>query len=1054
MKLDIRDIQKRVRSLSESAPRYRPVPIIYESAKNDNVRDCLYMIENWNTALPKDGAEIERLLDLFETVCDYGHEGQIIKAATTISEDAIPKIRDGKQTKTYIKRKLGHLKSKVSTRMQNNVSDALEKMGDARAKAKSNFNKNVGDIKNRVKKDVNRINPKKLVKENAIYRACDMITEAADKCIHCDRLIQNYNNLSRRFNIDKIITENYINGTYDTTIMLCQLVDTYNMRNKTKINAVMETALYGMTKLGYHPDPQEIIRATTDYYLMKENGVEDCKAILKFATFFDESDIKSAAGYILENHEFEKKQQRRLLCESFMNEYYTPVFKSPSDINVQRLNATWSSLVDILGPYGRSDTYYNSMEYGKSCVFFTAGLVQAWLYGFGEYKKMQGYPSINIEITPLNFDGMMDRFINAIYTTNYPQTTEYEGRKFWKDSAIQGRFNLLRVRPDKDALNGEEARAKCVSIIRDAIEKGLKERGFDSVYEVGSDQYGYVFIMYKFEEAKRMRDMLDSEVAKEGSVDAAIRDYASFTSKHRDLLINEEAKDPNEETSKFQKIVNDFKQSDEDHKENKLVSLIKKLYTKNVGNVIEGTPNFLTFIRGVFVLGTYAIHPICGAIVTIADYFISMGFKRDETQKMLKAFENEKNKTDKKIETEKDPEKKERLQEYYESLDKAYEKIDEYYESLLTDAEIDQKYDDNSTAKDTFKSIIDDKSEEKGSKKSDSDFNFDDDDDDWDFDDDFLDESAVLAFIPLIEKTVRTDYYPILDRLNIKEHYESIPSAMLPEFARFSVQFPQLLDPNEYKNILESTREELKTNSIKDIGKKYCLIDSISESLNILSEGIKPINCTDIFEAYRFVDTINSVYEAVDMLSYAYNNNSPLLEMSFKNTIATASEKLKKALTNLSDKERTISKNIDVTMNNFSKSVERSLTTDNREAIIKGSILPSASKMLKMILVNGALGVLIHPMVAVISVLGYIGCSAKYKAKERQMVLDEIEIELKMVNKYIDIAESKNDMKALKELLTIQRNLERQRQRIKYKMAVKLDKIHDPKNTPTQGVED
>ena len=308
---------------------------------------------------------------------------------------------------------------------------------------------------------------------------------------------------------------------------------------------------------------------------------------------------------------------------------------------------------------------------------------------------------------------------------------------------IQGRFNLLRVRPDKDALNGEEARAKCVSIIRDAIEKGLKERGFDSVYEVGSDQYGYVFIMYKFEEAKRMRDMLDSEVAKEGSVDAAIRDYASFTSKHRDLLINEEAKDPNEEISKFQKMVNDFKQSDEDHKENKLVSLIKKLYTKNVGNVIEGTPNFLTFIRGVFVLGTYAIHPICGAIVTIADYFISMGFKRDETQKMLKAFENEKNKTDKKIETEKDPEKKERLQEYYESLDKAYEKIDEYYESLLTDAEIDQKYDDNSTAKDTFKSIIDDKSEEKGSKKSDSDFNFDDDDDDWDFDDDFLDAVAI-----------------------------------------------------------------------------------------------------------------------------------------------------------------------------------------------------------------------------------------------------------------------------------------------------------------------
>ena len=52
------------------------------------------------------------------------------------------------------------------------------------------------------------------------------------------------------------------------------------------------------------------------------------------------------------------------------------------------------------------------------------------------------------------------------------------------------------------------------------------------------------------------------------------------------------------------------------------------------------------------------------------------------------------------------------------------------------------------------------------------------------------------------------------------------------------------------------------------------------------------------------------------------------------------------------------------------------------------------------------------------------------------MVLDEIEIELKMCEKYIDIAESKNDMKSLKQLLTIQRNLQRQQQRIKYKMKV------------------
>ena len=59
------------------------------------------------------------------------------------------------------------------------------------------------------------------------------------------------------------------------------------------------------------------------------------------------------------------------------------------------------------------------------------------------------------------------------------------------------------------------------------------------------------------------------------------------------------------------------------------------------------------------------------------------------------------------------------------------------------------------------------------------------------------------------------------------------------------------------------------------------------------------------------------------------------------------------------------------------------------------------------------------------------------------MLIDEIEIESKMCQKYIDIAEQKNDMKALKQLLMIQRDLERQHQRIKYKMKMDFcEKCH------------
>ena len=130
-----------------------------------------------------------------------------------------------------------------------------------------------------------------------------------------------------------------------------------------------------------------------------------------------------------------------------------------------------------------------------------------------------------------------------------------------------------------------------------------------------------------------------------------------------------------------------------------------------------------------------------------------------------------------------------------------------------------------------------------------------------------------------------------------------------------------------------------------------------------------------------------------------------------------------------------MSKNVDVSLSQFKKSVENSLNNENREAVIKGSVLPPASKIIKLAITTGALW-LVNPAVAVITAIGYLGLSAHHKAKERQLILDELEVELKMCEKYIDIAESKNDMKSLKQLLTIQKNLKRQEQRIRYRMKV------------------
>src|SRR5699024_68192 len=115
----------------------------------------------------------------------------------------------------------------------------------------------------------------------------------------------------------------------------------------------------------------------------------------------------------------------------------------------------------------------------------------------------------------------------------------------------------------------------------------------------------------------------------------------------------------------------------------------------------------------------------------------------------------------------------------------------------------------------------------------------------------------------------------------------------------------------------------------------------------------------------------------------------------------------KKAIQKVSDADKSISRTIDSSLSSFTRSAERAMTNDRRDAIIKGSVIPSASKIIKGAIAAGAASIVLGPAIAVIGVLGYLGVSKKLNDKQRKALLDEIEIELKMCQKYIDLAESK-----------------------------------------------
>ena len=512
------------------------------------------------------------------------------------------------------------------------------------------------------------------------------------------------------------------------------------------------------------------------------------------------------------------------------------------------------------------------------------------------------------------------------------------------------------------------------------------------------------------------------------SVDISIENYCTTPSLYKQTVLTE--------TKEFKELFKKFKEEElpkESKPESKLRKLINTLYSKDVDSIVEGTPDLLAWIRTFFIVGSCAIPfvgPVLMVVGFIANKFISLEMDKKNVSKMVKCFENEIERSKKKLETIENSEDKQKLEKYIKSLKDAKDKVNTYYLNLLSEEELEAQYNDMSF--DGFDFGIED-----------------------DIDDDFeglIESNIYTNMAEAVETYIELNKSHPLDDFEIKNLVYKLNDSDIISIAQISAQYSDVFNTPVYNNAIDSKISDIKKEKIRydSIVDKVYAISALDKAKKAIqgTERVSLENNVTIFEAYENLSLINEAHSAINMIIDTNGENSYLLEASISNKLKMASMKLRSTLTKLSDKEKQVSQSVDLGLNNFTKGVERALTNDNREAIIKGSILPSASKVIKLAIVNAGLVAIGQPVLALIATLGYLGTSARFKAKERQMLIDEIEIELKMCQKYIDIAESKNDMKALKQLLMIQRDLQRQHQRIKYKMKVQFgQKVYDTKSS-------
>lgn len=478
--------------------------------------------------------------------------------------------------------------------------------------------------------------------------------------------------------------------------------------------------------------------------------------------------------------------------------------------------------------------------------------------------------------------------------------------------------------------------------------------------------------------------------------------------KNVDDIIQSE-KDKIEEDKKNKKVkqmLDDFRKkcSKEDKASSNiphLKNLINNIFAKTPYQIVYNLPNIFVIVRTFFVLAlTAIINPVVGLIGLITNKIISMTLSRKQTEKVLKAYKNEIDAVKNKLNKVKDEKTKDNLNKYLDELKKDYSKIKDYENNLYSSDENDNR--------DTSTELYDD-----------------DNIDDFDFG---FDEAASIIYISNIMQSISEGLLD--DNIDgiVYNNIFKLDNDAVDAITDFSITMPIILEKNSLTRALKLNRDTLRESKNKTIN-DYIRIDCLNDNIHKLETS------NMIYDTSNNIKGIACYLTCLDELVKLNASSNYVLELNFTNTLKLAINRLKKTAINLKDKEKNLSTSIDVSANNLSKGIEKAMMNDNRDAVIRGSIIPSASKCIKIALGLGVAWA-INPAIAVISAIGGFACSRKLKSKERQLILDDIELELKMCNRYIKEAEDNNDLKKIRELEKIQRNLQRQHQRIKYKMKV------------------
>ena len=433
--------------------------------------------------------------------------------------------------------------------------------------------------------------------------------------------------------------------------------------------------------------------------------------------------------------------------------------------------------------------------------------------------------------------------------------------------------------------------------------------------------------------------------------------------------------------------------------------VLNALYAKTPNEIINEFPHVLGLVRVAFVFAPIAV-PIVGPVLTLVnacvDKILSYHINVKQSEKLFKYLRDEKTKVEEKLDDIDDEEKKKKAESYIKELEDSMKTVKKY-----ASEELPKEIEDNDGNDDDF-----------------DDISFDDFDFDMELESYQITESAyenddisLLADISLYEQSLE-HILNNRERVNsmILRNIDTI-SENLRYFAPIIANCPTVID---YRVFSEA---------VKDYMYDPTSMDSVNVN-GVLNKALENKFMSDTFK--------NTIIE-----SECINTLDQIVTEGFNlNNVKIAFQALKKKMKDLNTKQKSICQTLDATGHQLISSIEKAVREDRREAVIKGSIIPSFSKCIKLGIALGGITA-VNPVAGLITAVGYFGASSMLTQREKQLVYDEIATELQVVEKQLQIAENDGDMNQYRFLLNYQKKLARERQRIRYGLKVNGRRIPD-----------